>query len=604
MIDQVAAVVVRHRDKVLLLKRAETLDWAPGKWCFPMGHVDSGETPLEAAVRETQEEADLSVTGLKPLMNITLPGRHITCFQAKNPGTDVAINDESSDWAWVPIAEVPNYDTTPDVPQALEALSMSQRLAARFKQKKEVPSEDGGKTTIYEYSDRQVALRNTEKAKRIEKLRKSYSSLEGQVRKDLKAKDTETFLTALAVALMDETYERVGNDDSASEGHFGVTGWRREHVTFSGGTATISYVGKSGVKQKKTVSGEVAKHLQKAYNAADSDDSCLFCPKDSKVDASKINDYLAKFDITAKDLRGYHANDAMKNNLKKVRKGELPSDPKEREKKLKAEYTQALEATAKEVGHESSTLNSQYLVPGLEDDYTKDGTINEKMVKDAAAYAYHGTKLVAVPYLQKYGLVPGSASSYSDRYSEFDDGRHLFFSDDESYVASYGPILLRFPWPKDTQMDQNVYGRKLPHQYVTKHSVSVNRIQVKVGQHWVLLSQYSTNPAERVAARYAADKIRAYKVMSLQDGKLVSGANSRLGFPARKGATIRMPGNGVYMSPNKRYVLDYYSGLADNEVLLTLEFNRGDIKWGNLTDREAEVAASPVKILDIEPLDD
>lgn len=110
--------------------------------------------------------------------------------------------------------------------------------------------------------------------------------------------------------------------------------------------------------------------------------------------------------------------------------------------------------------------------------------------------------------------------------------------------------------------------------------------------------------ANQVAARWAADRIRAYKVMSLVGGKLVSGANSRLSFPARKGTTIRMPGNGLYMSPNKQYVLTYYSGLADNEVLLTLEFSKGDIKWGNLTDREAEVAASPVKIIDIEPLDD
>ena len=109
---------------------------------------------------------------------------------------------------------------------------------------------------------------------------------------------------------------------------------------------------------------------------------------------------------------------------------------------------------------------------------------------------------------------------------------------------------------------------------------------------------------QRVAARWAASRMKGYKVMRIEGDRLVSGANSRLSFPARKGSTIRMPGNGLYLSPNKRYVLDYYSGLADHEVLLTLEVSESDIKWGTLTDREAEVGVSPVKIVDIEPLDD
>jgi len=94
-----------------------------------------------------------------------------------------------------------------------------------------------------------------------------------------------------------------------------------------------------------------------------------------------------------------------------------------------------------------------------------------------------------------------------------------------------------------------------------------------------------------------------YKVMRIEGDRLVSGADSRQSFPARKGSTIRMLGNGVYLSPNKQYVLTYYSGLADDEVLLTLEFAEADIRWGNLTDREAEVGVSAVKVVKLEPLD-
>jgi len=37
-------------------KRAETLNRQPGEICFPGGRLEVGETPLEAAIRETMEE--------------------------------------------------------------------------------------------------------------------------------------------------------------------------------------------------------------------------------------------------------------------------------------------------------------------------------------------------------------------------------------------------------------------------------------------------------------------------------------------------------------------------------------------------------------------
>lgn len=93
-----------------------------------------------------------------------------------------------------------------------------------------------------------------------------------------------------------------------------------------------------------------------------------------------------------------------------------------------------------------------------------------------------------------------------------------------------------------------------------------------------------------------------YKVMRYENGKIISGANKVLDFNAKIGEIIKMPGNGIYMSPNKEYVLDYYSGLADEEILITFEFLEGDINWGNLVDKHAEVAVSKAKILDLEKI--
>ena len=250
------------------------------------------------------------------------------------------------------------------------------RTAARYKSKKTVKTQDGEDMTVYEYSDRQIADRNRGKAERIEKLRKSVDKLRTQVAKDMKSGDEKTRAAALAVALMDHTFERVGNEGSAKEGHFGVTTWTVDHIKFKGNKATIKYVGKSGVEQKKEVTDS---KIVSALKTICKDKDGKACLVDAK--ASDVNEYLKPFEISAKDIRGFHANTEMKSQLKKVRSGKLPTDKKEKEKLLKDEFKKALEETAKAVGHEPSTLKSQYLVPGLEEGYLKDGTVSESHTK-------------------------------------------------------------------------------------------------------------------------------------------------------------------------------------------------------------------------------
>ena len=67
----------------------------------------------------------------------------------------------------------------------------------------------------------------------------------------------------------------------------------------------------------------------------------------------------------------------MVDRLKVERKkgGKLPSNAKKAEKQLKEEFKTALEGAAEDVGHEPSTLRSQYLVSSIEDSFLKDGTV-------------------------------------------------------------------------------------------------------------------------------------------------------------------------------------------------------------------------------------
>ena len=265
-------------------------------------------------------------------------------------------------------------------------------LTARYKEKKKVRSEDGGTSTVYLYSDRAIAKRNKEKAERLEKLSKSIKDLRAKVKRDLKSEDPEKKLTALCIALIDHTYERVGNQESASgkstqdgEKHFGVTGWKRHHVSFKPNEAVIRYIGKSGVKQVKHVTdASIRNALRDAYEANEDKDADLFTWDGGKITAEKVNSYLDQFNISSKDLRGWHANTEMQKALKEARNksGKLSEDKKERTKQLKEEFKNALEITAKVVGHEPSTLRSMYLVPLLESKYMKDGTVIDKLASN------------------------------------------------------------------------------------------------------------------------------------------------------------------------------------------------------------------------------
>lgn len=201
-------------------------------------------------------------------------------------------------------------------------------------------------------------------------------------------KDKENvWCVALAVALIDHTYERVGNPQSAENGHFGVTGWKAKHFDVGKDTATLRYVGKSGVTHEKTISDPLLlKAVKKALEGKKPEDALC-----GGVTSDEVNEYLKPYGITAKDLRGLHANREMQERLRAIRsKGpKLPRLRKERDPILKEEFKQALEGAAGAVGHEPATLRKQYLVPGIEEAYMKDGTVPRDLTASARVAALY-----------------------------------------------------------------------------------------------------------------------------------------------------------------------------------------------------------------------
>jgi len=67
----VGVMIQNERGEVLMGSR---LAPTPGEWCFPGGMLEFGESILEAAIRETKEEAGLEISDLK-LIAVTEKGR-------------------------------------------------------------------------------------------------------------------------------------------------------------------------------------------------------------------------------------------------------------------------------------------------------------------------------------------------------------------------------------------------------------------------------------------------------------------------------------------------------------------------------------------------
>lgn len=201
----------------------------------------------------------------------------------------------------------------------------------------------------------------------ITALSNNIHRLRSKVTRDLNG-DEKEFLTALIIMMMDKTGERIGNDDSARNGHYGISGLRKKHISVIGDKVHLSYTGKSGVLHEKSFSDErIARALKKAIK--NSPNRFVFSTTAGFIiKADKVNRYLQDFDITAKDIRGYNANKWI---VEKLQASDIPKEEKERKRK----FIGITKKVAEKIGHTRFTLTKHYMVPELPQEYIVNGKI-------------------------------------------------------------------------------------------------------------------------------------------------------------------------------------------------------------------------------------
>lgn len=96
-----------------------------GTWCFPGGHVEWGETPKRAVVRELAEELGIEV---RPTVRLgalrILDSNHVlVVWRVELVGGDFRPHaPEVADYRWVPPGEIATI--TPGLPSNLQVLRM------------------------------------------------------------------------------------------------------------------------------------------------------------------------------------------------------------------------------------------------------------------------------------------------------------------------------------------------------------------------------------------------------------------------------------------------------------------------------------------------
>lgn len=106
----------KEGNKFLIAKRHRNEIAFPGKWAFPGGKVERGQTILDTLKREVEEEVGLKIENekryLKDFTFIRPDDKNVVglCFLVKAKEEKVILSKDFEEFAWITPAELKDFD--------------------------------------------------------------------------------------------------------------------------------------------------------------------------------------------------------------------------------------------------------------------------------------------------------------------------------------------------------------------------------------------------------------------------------------------------------------------------------------------------------------
>ena len=112
-----------HRGEELLLQNRVKQDWQG--YAMPGGHVEPGESIVEAVIREMQEETGLHILNPKLCGVKQFPidgGRYLVFLFETEEFTGELTGSEEGEMTWIPRNRLHEYKTVDDLQQMLDVM--------------------------------------------------------------------------------------------------------------------------------------------------------------------------------------------------------------------------------------------------------------------------------------------------------------------------------------------------------------------------------------------------------------------------------------------------------------------------------------------------
>ncbi|MDI6708290.1 MAG: NUDIX pyrophosphatase [Candidatus Thermoplasmatota archaeon] len=125
MIHVVSCFIIKD-NKILILKRSDSVRTYKGKWATVSGYIESNEEPFETAIKEIEEEIGLKESDVALVREGNLiyvdDDWVVHPYLFKTSSDKIKTDWEHVEYKWIKPKELKNYDTVPKLKESLESV--------------------------------------------------------------------------------------------------------------------------------------------------------------------------------------------------------------------------------------------------------------------------------------------------------------------------------------------------------------------------------------------------------------------------------------------------------------------------------------------------